>query len=463
MKFFDSYIESLKKKYKSYSTPVKVFPHNGLIYWRKKLLLASLFIIVRLAPIAYIPSIILSVVQRFWGIAVADTAVYLIVIYLYLNRNLSIRFRIITVLVIIYLLGLLLVLAVGSSGAGYLWLFVVPVLTALLLEKKYAAGALILNSFTMILLGYFQYLNIPLFDFTSDFSTGSWSIITANFIFLNILATIPVMIILDGLESSMGEERDVRQRLEKQSDELLAAKENAEKADRLKSEFLAQMSHEIRTPINTIFSFISLIREDVKIDDEEQQEQINEYFKMIENGSRRVIRTVDLILNMSELESGNYEVSIDKIELIGDVLLPVLLELKQTAKRKGLQLNLDYIEEDEIIITADKYTVAQIFVNLIDNAIKYTQEGSVKINYEEFDDKVRVDVADTGIGISKEYIAELFKPFSQEEAGYSRKFEGTGLGLTLVKKYCELNNADIIVESEKGKGSKFSVIFKKSI
>ncbi|OGU77934.1 MAG: hypothetical protein A2W11_12710 [Ignavibacteria bacterium RBG_16_35_7] len=104
----------------------------------------------------------------------------------------------------------------------------------------------------------------------------------------------------------------------------------------------------------------------------------------------------------------------------------------------------------------------QIFQNLIGNAIKYTLKGSVTVILEDFnEEKLQVVVKDTGIGISKEYIANLFAPFSQEDVGYKREFEGNGLGLALVKKYVEINNADILVESEKDRGSTFTVIFNK--
>jgi signal transduction histidine kinase len=106
--------------------------------------------------------------------------------------------------------------------------------------------------------------------------------------------------------------------------------------------------------------------------------------------------------------------------------------------------------------------VTQIFQNLIGNAIKYTPKGNIDVILDDWTgDKLRVIVKDTGIGISKDYIANLFSPFSQEDVGHKREFEGNGLGLALVKKYVEMNNADILVESEKDKGSTFTVIFNK--
>ncbi len=238
-------------------------------------------------------------------------------------------------------------------------------------------------------------------------------------------------------------------------EELLIAKEKAEKSDKLKSEFLAQMSHEIRTPINAIINFISLIKEDVadKVDKDSM-----DGFASIDSASKRIIRTIDLILNMSEIQTGTFERTPREFDLYNNIIKNLMGEFHEQAKLKGLDLNIRK-QADQTNIFADEYSVSQIFINLIDNAIKYTKQGKVKICINRSEKKLLVEVRDTGIGISKEYLPHLFDPFSQEEQGYSRSFEGVGLGLALVKKYCEINKADIEIESEKNKGSVFRVIF----
>lgn len=237
---------------------------------------------------------------------------------------------------------------------------------------------------------------------------------------------------------------------------LILAKEQAEKSNKLKSEFLAQISHEIRTPINTILSFSSLLKDELedKIDDE-----LKSCFVSMGNAGRRIIRTIDLILNMSEIQTGVYDYVSKCINLAADLLDPIRNELIYIAKDKGLEIKFNLLTENAFI-WADEYTVGQIINNLLDNAIKYTEKGYIEINiYRNEQDRLVLEIKDTGIGISKDYFPMLFTPFSQEEQGYTRKFEGNGLGLALVKKYCELNNADIEVESEKGVGSTFRVIF----
>ena len=237
---------------------------------------------------------------------------------------------------------------------------------------------------------------------------------------------------------------------------LIEAKENAEKSDRLKTEFLAQMSHEIRTPINALLSFANMIREEVE---DKVDEDLKEGFKIIDIEGKRVIRTVDLILNMAQLQTDSYVPSVQMIDLYTDVIAGAFDEYEQIAADKGLQFLL-MKKTDNTLAMADEYSMRQIVTNLIDNAVKYTAKGKVEVIIErDEDERLLIQIADTGIGISKEYLPILFTPFSQEEHGYSRKFDGNGLGLALVKKYCELNNAEISVESEKGKGSTFTIIF----
>lgn len=241
--------------------------------------------------------------------------------------------------------------------------------------------------------------------------------------------------------------------------ELLKAKEEAEKSTKLKIEFLAQMSHEIRSPLNVVLNFISLIEEEArKVMDEEYLE----YFSSIENASNRIIRTIGLILNMSELQVGTFEFNPQRVNLYNDTLKDMVSGYKSLAQKKNLDIELINKTDNSSDIFADKYCIQQIFQNLIDNAIKYTKQGKVTITLcENENNQLVVEVRDTGIGMTDEYLKKLFDPFTQEEQGYTRKFEGNGLGMALVKKYIELNKSIIKVESQKDVGTVFKTIFNK--
>ena len=239
---------------------------------------------------------------------------------------------------------------------------------------------------------------------------------------------------------------------------LIKAKKLAEQSDRLKSEFLAQMSHEIRTPINAILSFAGLLREELE---DKVNDDLKTSFDIMSRAGNRIIRTIDLILNMAEVQTGTYDFVPRKFDLCEEILESLFLSFKPSAKAKSIDLVLTK-EAEDCEVTADEYTAAQIFSNLIDNAIKFTKSGAVEIKILRNDDNdLTVEVIDSGIGIREEYLPQIFLPFTQEEQGYTRKFEGSGLGLALVKKYCDLNNATLLVDSKKEKGTKFTIIFPK--
>jgi len=239
-------------------------------------------------------------------------------------------------------------------------------------------------------------------------------------------------------------------------DQLIKAKEKAEESDKLKSEFLAQMSHEIRTPLNVILSYNSFLKDELTIYLDE--DQIGG-FNSVETAGRRLIRTIDLILNMAELHAGKLEVRISDINLY-NILMELTKEFEYSAKVKNLALSCSNSCGVMPVIKSDEYIVTEVFQNLIDNAVKYTISGKIEINiYNNEKNNYCVSIKDTGIGIADEYMDKIFLPFSQEDTGYSRKFDGNGLGLALVKKYLDLINAEIMVESKKGKGSNFIVCF----
>ncbi len=237
---------------------------------------------------------------------------------------------------------------------------------------------------------------------------------------------------------------------------LLAAKEDAEKANRLKSIFLAQMSHEIRTPISSMVSLSSLVKDELE---NNVNDDLKTCFELINKAGDRIVRTIDLLLNLSEIQAGSYKVVKTKMDLYSDILSMLLAEYKKIAKEKEITFEVN-LDTDNFDLVADFHAVNQIFTQLLDNALKYTNSGKITISiFRNKNDKLTVKISDTGIGISDKYLPELFKQFSQEDMGYTRRNEGNGVGLSLVKNYCELNNAEIFVESQKGVGSSFTVIF----
>ena len=239
---------------------------------------------------------------------------------------------------------------------------------------------------------------------------------------------------------------DLEKRVERRTADLNIAKKDAENSEKIKTEFLAQMSHEIRSPLNVVMSFIELIKYEVE---ETIPEDMKVSFQSIESASNRIIRTIDLILNMTDLQLGSYEITVSKID-VSEMLIRVKNEYLQSANNKKLDLRVE-VELNNKNIMSDEYALTQVISNLVDNAIKYTSTGFVTISTKEDENNIlNIIVEDSGIGMREEFLPSLFNSFTQEEQGYSRSYDGNGLGMSLVKKYCDLISAKISVESQKG-------------
>ncbi len=250
---------------------------------------------------------------------------------------------------------------------------------------------------------------------------------------------------------------DITERKEYEG-QLIIAKEQAESSDRLKSEFLGQISHEIRTPVNTIVNHVSLLTSELHAS---CSEDVVQSINSINSASERLIRTIDLLINISAIHTGSFEMKPKHLNLYSDVALPCFQAYKTEAEQKGLAFNIN-TNCDDATLLVDEHSIKHIMSNLVSNAIIFTDSGSININVG-MDDFRRLyfEVTDTGIGISEDFLPKIYEPFAQEEQGYTRRYEGNGLGLTLVKEYCELNDASVTVKSKKGVGTSFKVTFKK--
>ncbi|MBN1381712.1 MAG: transporter substrate-binding domain-containing protein [Deltaproteobacteria bacterium] len=244
--------------------------------------------------------------------------------------------------------------------------------------------------------------------------------------------------------------QEMEQRIVQRTAELATAMEKAQTADRIKSSFLATMSHELRTPLNSIIGFTGLIlRERAGPLNDEQKKQL----KMVQNSSRHLLALINDILDISKIEAGQLQLVYDNIDLC-QMIDKVVQSTQPLADDKGLELGVD-ISPDVGTMVGDARRTEQILLNLLSNAIKFTETGSVRIICESDESRVAFKVADTGIGIKDDDIKTIFDSFRQVDSAISRKYEGTGLGLTISRKLVELMGGNVWVTSVWGAGSTF--------
>ena len=241
-------------------------------------------------------------------------------------------------------------------------------------------------------------------------------------------------------------------------EQLVLAKNEAEKANKVKSEFLANMSHEIRTPMNAVLGFADLLG--TTITDHKQKS----YVESIKSSGKSLMTLINDILDLSKIEAGKLEIQYAPLNL-----KPVLKEIEQIFSIKILQKNLEFISDfdpnipDSLILS--EVRLRQVLFNIIGNAIKFTEIGNIKLKSKivgESDDKKKIEllisVEDTGIGVPKSQFDRIFKSFEQQDGQDEKKFGGTGLGLAISKRLVNLMGGEIILKSELGKGSTFEIL-----
>jgi PAS domain S-box-containing protein len=237
--------------------------------------------------------------------------------------------------------------------------------------------------------------------------------------------------------------------------ELREAKIKAEQAARLKSNFFTNISHELRTPLMGILGFAEILRDEI------EQAELSDMAEMIFTSGKRLMETLNSVLDLSRIEADRLEISYAEVNLNKFVEENIRV-FQSIGSKKGLSVNIKNSNQN-VYAYVDEQLLFQILNNLVGNAIKYTQKGTIIVEIKTLiknqKDLASISVIDTGIGIKKENIKQIFEEFRQVSEGLSRQFEGTGLGLTITKKFVELLGGEIIVTSEYGKGTTFEVLF----
>ena len=302
---------------------------------------------------------------------------------------------------------------------------------------------------------------VTFYDFVKDNMLAFF--VTAGFFVLTIIGII--LVLLRKARKAEAVAKLAANDTQKLNDKLEIALKKAEDASLAKTRFLNNMSHDIRTPMNAILGYAQLMVNELK---GKNLPEISEYLKKLQQSGNLLLSIINNVLDMAQIESGRMEID-ENYGRIEDIRQNLFEIFGDEAKKKNLVLQYTINVEHENILT-DTTKVKEIFVNILSNAIKYTSSGgSVKVSIDELpcDEDgymmVRTRVSDTGIGMSQEYLTNIFEAFTREQNTTKSKIAGTGLGMSIVKKYVDLLGGTINVESELGKGSTFTVTLKHRI
>jgi PAS domain S-box-containing protein len=258
----------------------------------------------------------------------------------------------------------------------------------------------------------------------------------------------------EGITGAVMFGKDVTRRI-RAEEGLRLAKEDAEAANQAKSQFLANMSHELRTPLNSIIGFANIVLKNKK---QHLDQQESGFLSRIVVNGRHLLSLINEILDLAKIEAGRMELEIIQTDLAA-LVRETIQGLEGQVRDKDVKLLAD-VPETLLPVETDPHKLKQVIINLVGNALKFTEHGSVtaRVDTEKDGTPLAIRIVDTGIGIPKERLEAIFEAFQQADGSTTRRFGGTGLGLTISRSMCQLMGYDLTVDSEEGKGSVFSIV-----
>ncbi len=252
--------------------------------------------------------------------------------------------------------------------------------------------------------------------------------------------------------------KELHEQLKEKAVELGNQKEKALELTKVKSEFLASMSHELRTPLISILGLTELLLNDIEINS-----KIKDRLNIVHRNGKKLLALINNILEFSKFETGKIELKKESF-LLGDLIEEIYPNIQQLTAEKSLELILDLPKNKNVLLNSDKAKIEQVLLNLIVNAVKFTEKGFIRVEVKiEGPSAISFSVIDSGIGISEENKKIIFSEFKQVDGSISRKYGGAGLGLAISKKYVDLLGGAISLKSEIGKGSTFSFTLPEAI
>lgn len=426
---------------------------DGLPYWREKIFNGIIFVLFVFGTIAIIPNLIASFKSYSYIIILTDILVYLAIIILFIFKKINLKIKIYIVVFFIYLLSLVLLIGLGPFGPGLIWLISGSIFVALMLGLKQTLYTIAINFLIIAALSisiHFHLLDTPFFQSYSPFN---WLAVGMNVIVVNSICSLPLSFLINGLENSLAEEKKLKLQLVEKNKIVQQEMTKAQESDKLKSAFLTNLSHEIRTPMNAIIGFSDLIAME-----EEVTGSIRKYSDQIIQNTTYLNNIINDIVEISLIELGQINI---RNELFN--LSQLMYEIEQVIEALPLRKNkpnliIRFIQDTKyqnFEIFSDKTHLKQILINLITNALKYTFNGYITIEYKVKQSNIEFFVRDTGVGIPDSEKEKIFVRFTKIDRKGKYHIQGMGIGLSITKGLTEALGGKIWFESEENRGSCF--------
>lgn len=387
--------------------------------------------ILPLSIIVIVPSIIMCIRVEFFLVGTIDLISFLTIVIISFKKNISLKNRKIIFVGVIYLLSAILLVNMGLQGPGFIYLLGLSLIITLIIGSKAGFYSVIFNLFISLIYCFGSYFKwFALFGYHSS-SLESNLVIGLNFLIVNIFSVLAIASLLKGLERTLIEDRYLKQK--------------AQESDNLKSAFLANISHEIRTPLNAIMGFSQLAFDSDYCDSEKKQ-----FIKTVTSSSEQLLTMINSIVDISVIESGQLKLDYSTFEL-SETMDDCLHQMKSMADSKNIEILKE--EDEKVSVYADRSKLAQVIINLLNNAIKFTDEGTVTFGYRIESDFIKFKISDSGKGIPSEIGNNLFQRFYKVENHEYKS--GAGLGLAISKGIIDALNGEIWYESNVGVGTDF--------
>ncbi|MCW3805872.1 ATP-binding protein [Plebeiibacterium marinum] len=435
--------------------PTSLPSGSGFSYWRERIFHYFTLFLISIGLLSYLYYTISFLQTNDIIPAIFSSTIFISTLFVSLVRIFPYSFRAGWILGCIYLLGGYLFITSGPVSLGLVLLLAYSVLSSILLGYRASVYSVIFNVVILLVASVLHYSDIITEGLQLDMELSTYINLVVLFGVVNIITLSPLLSFINGMNFSFEKELRYKNILSKEREKLMRAKIKAEESDVLKTAFLSNMSHEIRTPMNAILGFSNLLSHK-EISAIEKEEFVN----LIRINGKNLLTLVEDIIDISKIDSGQLRIKNAPICLHG-VLKEIYDSFWDDIKRRG-QINLklylnEGISEKNTTILTDAFRLKQVLINLVGNAIKFTERGFVEFGYELKNEEVlQFYVKDTGIGLpegKEQIIFERFQKFS----GTKQKmlYGGTGIGLSIAKDLVSLMGGKIWVESEEKVGSTF--------